>query len=119
MEPLLLILVPGILGGIALALAIPHFRLRPRLPHREPPLEPTSPSLINMAHIRVQGFGGLGLVAMAAAVAIAQPGIRLAMALALLLGIPLGLLMITLRRRSGPLPSSHHRGAHAMLPLDR
>jgi hypothetical protein len=117
MEPVTLVLLPGLIGGIVLALLIPWVRRRPRVIYRERPLAPTSPSLINMAHIHVEGTGGLGLVAMAAAVAIAQPGVRAAMILALLLGIPLGLLLIALRSR-GPLPT-HAAGAHAMLPLER
>lgn len=119
MEPFLIVLVPGVLGGVVLALAFSRVRrwVRPAVsPDRR--LAPPSVSLINMAAIRVEGPGGLGLVAMAAAVAIAEPHIRVAMTLALLLGIPVGAILIAWRRH-GPLPSSHHRGAHAMLPLER
>ena len=118
MEPVLIVLLPGVIGGIALALLMP-WRWRSSRPYREPALAPPNPALINMARIRIEGPGGLGLVAMAAAVAIAQPGIRAAMTLALVLGVPLGLALIALRRRNGPLTSSHELGAHAMLPLER
>jgi len=118
MEPVLMVLLPGVLGGIALALAMPWLWRSPR-PYREPSPAPTSPAMINMARIRIEGPGGLGLVAMAAAVAIAQPGIRAAITLGLLFGVPLGLFLIALRRRNGPLTSSHELGAHTMLPLER
>ena len=45
------------------------------VPHE---LELPSPTLINMAHIRVEGVGGLGLVAAVLAVAAFDPRIRLA-----------------------------------------
>ena len=105
MEPLL-ILVPGIVGGIVLALLIARKWGRPPsivVPRR---LEAASPSLINMAHIKVEGIGGLGMVAAVAAVAIADPRIGLATIVALVLGGGLALLLIAMRRRSGAMPSS-------------
>jgi hypothetical protein len=118
MEPLLIILIPGLLGGIILAFLILHVRLRPDLPGRRHTLEPPSPGHINMAHIRVDGVGGLGMVAMATVVALFEPRIRFAMVIALVLGVALGAILIALRRR-GPLSSgSHDPGAHMMLPLD-
>ena len=118
MEPVLIVLLPGVLGGVILALALARVRGNPLVLPVNRPLAPPSPALINMARIRVEGPGGLGLVAMAGAVAIAEPHIRMAMSLALLLGLPLGAILIAWRRR-GPLPSSHDRGAHSMLPLER
>jgi hypothetical protein len=106
MEPLLLILVPGIVGGLVLALLIAR-KWGPTpstvVPRR---LEAASPSLINMAHIKVEGIGGLGMVAAVAAVAIADPRIGLATIVALVLGGGLALLLIAMRRRSGAMPSS-------------
>jgi hypothetical protein len=118
MEPLLIILVPGIVGGIAIALLVSG--LRPGAgPATRTRLEPPSPGLINMAHIRVDGIGGLGMVAMAITVAIFVPRIRLTMILALLLGAAFGAVLIVLRRRSGPLSSGNgHPGAHSMLLID-
>lgn len=106
MEPLLLILVPGIVGGLVLALLIA--RKWARTPSTVVPrrLEAASPSLINMAHIKVEGIGGLGMVAAVAAVAIADPRIGLATIVALVLGGGLALLLIAMRRRSGAMPSS-------------
>ena len=106
MEPVLLVLIPGLLGGLVLALLIASKRQgRPSVvvPRR---LAAPSPSLINMAHIQVEGIGGLGMVAAVVAVAIADPRIRLATLLAGALGIGLALVLIALRRRSGAMPWS-------------
>ncbi len=82
MEPLLIILIPGVLGGLVLALLIAFNRAfnRPRTPTIVVPrrLESPSPSLINMANIRIEGLGGLGMVAAVVAVAVSDPRIRLA-----------------------------------------
>ena len=105
MEPLL-ILVPGMVGGLVLALLIAANRKgTPSIvvPRR---LAAPSPSLINMASIRIEGVGGLGMVAAVVAVAVSDPRIRLAMILAAVLGIGLALALIAMRRDSGALPSS-------------
>jgi hypothetical protein len=106
MEPLLIILVPGIFGGLVLALVIAGKRQRTPstvVPRR---LAAPSPALINMAHIQVEGVGGLGLVAVAVAVALSDPRIRLMMIVAAVLGAGLALVLIAMRRRTGALPSS-------------
>ncbi|MGH9311124.1 MAG: hypothetical protein ACRD1U_17235, partial [Vicinamibacterales bacterium] len=94
MEPLLIILVPGILGGIVMALLLVTRRIAIRRPVGDRHLEPPSPTLINMAHIRVEGVGGLGMVAAVVAVAVVQPHIRAAMVIAAVLGVGLALLLI-------------------------
>ena len=99
MEPLLIILIPGLLGGLVLALLIAATRRRPVFPVVSRRLEGPDPSLINMAHIRVEGIGGLGLVAAVVAVAITDPRIRLAIVIAAILGSGLALLLIALHRR--------------------
>jgi hypothetical protein len=106
METVLLILVPGTLGGLVLALLIA--RIRRTTPPTFVPrrLEAPSPALINMAHIRVEGLGGLGMVAAVIAVAIADPRIRLAIIIASVLGAGLALGLIAMRRRTGGLSSS-------------
>ena len=105
MEPLLIILIPGVLGGLVLALLIAVNR--PRTPTIVVPrrLELPSPSLINMANIRIEGLGGLGMVAAVVAVAVADPRIRLATIAAAVLGAGLALVLIAMRRRTGALPS--------------
>ncbi len=122
MEPLLMILVPGLLGGIVVALLA--FRVRPGRESVSRRLEPPSPGLINMAHIPVDGIGGLGMVATAVTVAIFVPQIRFAMVTALLSGTAVAAVLIALRRRSGPLSTDNdHPGAHGIFgidgPLDR
>jgi len=111
MEPLLLVLVPGVLGGVLLALLLGRgwFSLKPTGTRRG--LAPPSPALINMAHIRVAGGGGLGMFAVALAVAVFEPRIRLMMLAGVLLGTMLGAVLIAWHRRTGPLPSGDHPSA--------
>ena len=120
MEPLLIILVPGVLGGIILAVLLASKRIALRTDGVERRLAPPSPSLINMAHIPVDGGGGLGLVAAVIAVALAEPRIRVALGIAMLLGGGLAVLLIALRRSRGPLVSGgDDSGPHSMLGLGR
>lgn len=108
MEPLLIILIPGLLGGLCLCLALivarTWWRSAPSVVVSKR-LEAPSPALINMAHIKVEGIGGLGMVAAVVAVAIADSRIRVAMIAALVLGGGLALLLIAARRRAGALGS--------------
>ena len=112
-----IILIPGLLGGVILALLLVRYGRAAK----EPPerLEFPNPGMINMARIRVDGFGGLGLFAMAVTVAIFVPRIRAEMGLALILGIVFAAALILWRRRRGPLPSSGDRhGAHTMFDME-
>jgi hypothetical protein len=84
MEPVLIVLIPGVLGGIILAALIAGKRITLRTDRVDRQLEPASPSLINMAHIPVKGGGGLGIVAAVILVALVDPRLRLAMAIAAL-----------------------------------
>ena len=119
---LLFIALPGVLGGVILALLTISFQPRfgqGRQPHGgDEPLPAPSPHLINMAHVKVAGGGGLGMVAMAIVVAIIVQRIRWSMAVALLLGMALAAGLIAYRRRQGPLGSPTTPGAHSMLPID-
>jgi hypothetical protein len=119
MEPLLIILVPGVLGGIVVAYVF--FRLA-RVPSpwvtMSERLDPPSTGMINMARIRVAGGGGLGMVAMSIVVAIFVPRIRFTMALAFVLGCVMAAVLVALRRRNGNSPSGIDPGAHALLPLE-
>ena len=117
MEPLLIIIVPGVLGGIVLALLMSRLPA-PQNRERQSQLEPPSTSMINMARIRIVGVGGLGMVAMAITVAIFVPRIRSSMILAFVLGVVLAMALIAVRRRKGPLSSSDGPGAHVMFPME-
>jgi hypothetical protein len=116
MDPVTLILIPGFIGGAALAAII--FRLqRPQGTADHVRFPPTD--VINAAHIRVAGVGGLGLVAMATAVALAVPRIRLTLAIGCVLGFGLAAVLISYRRRRGPLVSSGRSGgANTTLSID-
>lgn len=120
MDPVTFVLIPGILGGLAVAWLISGFQRR-RSGALPLPSELTiSTDVINIAHIRAAGLGGLGLFAMALVVAVFVPGIRLAVATGLLFGVALGVVMILLRRRKDPLPSSGgSAGANVVLSIDQ
>ena len=113
MEPLFFIVVPGILGGILLAILLSRTHV-PEKGGADSRLEPMSTNLINMSSIRVAGVGGLGMVAMAIVVAIFVPRIRLTMVISLVLGAVMASVMIARRRRQGAL-STNRPGAHTML----
>ena len=57
-----------------------------------------TPDAINMAHIRVAGIGGLGLVAMAGVVAWNVPAIGVATVLAVTGGVALAAALVMWRR---------------------
>ena len=119
MEPLLIILVPGVLGGILVALVFFRFARVPAQPSTMTErLEPPSTGMINMARIRVAGSGGLGMVAMSIVVAIFVPRIRVTMAVAFVLGCVMAAVLVAIRRRDGESPSDIEPGAHALLPLE-
>lgn len=123
MEPVATIIVPGLLGGLVIALFL-LFR-RHRSPVRPSLTVPTrteavSPHFINMASIRVEGLGGLGLVAMAAAVALNVPRIGQTVGLGLALGAVLAVVLVRRRTASGGMPwdGGHQPGANVVLSID-
>lgn len=121
MDPVMLIVVPGFLGGLAIALFFVrlHRGRQTRASSDAFSGDPLSTDVINMARIRVAGVGGLGLVAMALAVALFVPRIGQSLALGLVLGSVFGTLLILRRRRRGPMPSSGRRaGANTTLSID-
>ena len=112
-------LVPGILGGVAIAWLIARLQKPGLNTVTDVTLEPVSTDVINIAHIRAAGLGGLGLFAMALVVAWFVPAIRIAVSLGVGLGVMLGAVMILRRRRTGPLPSSGGTaGANVILSID-
>jgi hypothetical protein len=119
MEALLMIVVPGLIGGVVMALVFSRMHGRQDVGPRASRLEPPTANFINMANIRVAGVGGLGLVAMATTLAIFMPVIRFAMTTALVLGVGMAIVLIVRRRRTGPLPSGgQHPGAHSMFSIE-
>ena len=121
MDPVAAVLVPGILGGLAIAFLIARLHGRGSSAIADAPGELSiTTDAINIAHIRAAGLGGLGLFAAALAVAWFVPGIGLSLSAGVLLGALLGGVMILRRRRAGPLPSSGgSAGANVVLSIDR
>ncbi len=117
MDPVTLVVVPGLLGGIVIALVVA--RLQRQSLSRVDPFQSISTDVINVARIRVAGLGGLGLVAMAVVVAIAVPRIGVPLAIGLVLGAVMALLLIAYRSRTGAMPSSGRQpGANTTLAID-
>ena len=122
MEPITIIVVPGLLGGLVVALIMValHRKSAQDAPsYRRERLDSASPDVINMSRIRVSGIGGLGLVAMALAVALDVPRIGASVAIGLVSGVALAVIMIARQRRAGVMPSSGKQmGANTTLSID-
>jgi hypothetical protein len=119
MDPVILIVVPGLIGGAAIAIFIALQRRRSGERTSDRFSDDPSTDVINMARIRVAGVGGLGLIAMAAVVAWFVPRIGQTLLIGLVLGVVLAGVLILRRWRSGPMPSSGRRsGANAILSID-
>jgi hypothetical protein len=118
MDPVTLVIIPGFIGGLVISLLLA--RLHRKSENFDPfTAEQPSTDIINMARIRVAGIGGLGLVAMAAVVAVMIPRIRQSLIIGLALGALFAVILILLRRRAGPMPSSGRRpGANTTLSID-
>jgi len=121
MDPVTLVVVPGFLGGLVIALFFIRLQ-RGRQTRASADAfsgEPLSTDVINMARIRVAGVGGLGLVAMALVVALFVPRVGQSLTLGLVLGAMFAAILILRRRRHGPVPSSGRRaGANTTLSID-
>ena len=101
-NPVTWIVVPGFIGGLVIALIIGALQRRGRdggAAEHAFGREPLSTDVINIAHIRVAGIGGLGLVAMAAVVAWNVPEIGGPVAAGAVLGVLFGAALIVWRRR--------------------
>lgn len=121
MDPVTLIVVPGLLGGLVIAVLFFWWQRRSSAPPVVPSFrsDDASTDVINMASIKVAGVGGLGLVAMAAAVALDVPRIGQTLAIGAVCGLLIAAVMIYRRRSSGSLPSSGERiGASTILSID-
>ena len=121
MDPVIGTLIPSIAGGLVIAFLIARFHWRGSDLLSGPPIERSAPTdMINMAHIRAAGVGGLGLLAMALVVAWFVPRIGQTLIVGGVLGVGLGLVLILRRRRAGPLPtSSGTAGANNVLSIEQ
>lgn len=121
MEPVLIAILPGVLGGlmVAVILYVLNRRGSESMATRDRDDSPRS-DVINAARIRVAGVGGLGLLAMAATVAWQLPRIAQTSEIGAALGLVLAAILIIRRRSSGGLPSSGQRpGANTTLAIDQ
>jgi hypothetical protein len=95
------LLLPALAGGLLLAGLLRWLNRRPSSGVvSQSVLEPMSPDLINMAHIRVAGVGGLGMVGAVVVTAISLPQIGIALAAAVGLGAAIAVALIAYRGRS-------------------
>ena len=97
MDPATLLLIPGVLGGLALAFVLRRVNRHDAVPVPFHP-EPLSTDVINAAHIKVAGVGGLGLFAMAMIVAFVLPEVRRSLAIGLTAGAALAVALILFNR---------------------
>ena len=121
MDPVTLLMVVAFVGGLVVAPLLMLFHHRSSRVREPLPLRDDAPLVdaINIAHIRVTGIGGLGLVLLALAVAAYIPSIGVSLAAGAALGIVFAVVLILRRRRMGPLPSSGGRpGANTTLSIE-
>jgi hypothetical protein len=118
LSPFGVILLPAVAGGLVVAAVLKWRRPRARpTPTRDVfGKHAVSTDIINMAHIKVAGLGGLGFVAVAIVTAVTVPRIGEVMAIAAIGGGLIALVIIVWRRVHGPLHSTGSTpGAHKLL----
>jgi peptidoglycan/LPS O-acetylase OafA/YrhL len=121
MDPIASLIVPALVGGavMAMCLAFVHRRARRDETPAVAISEPIGTDMINMAHIRVAGVGGLGFVILALWIGIVTPGVRGPLAIGAALGAVMAVALILWRRRTGPMTSSGQRpGANTTLSIE-
>jgi len=120
METALVLMFPGLLGGLILAAVLARLNRTPSSNlSRRSNLEPISPDVINMAHIRVAGVGGLGMMAAALIIAINVPEIGFALLVAVVLGVITAVWLIAYRSRPNqPGGGGDHEIPPSVLTLD-
>ena len=121
MAPIFFVVLAGVVGGLAFAYVFSKMKRSRNEPELSDvfPQGTASTDVINMAHIKVAGVGGLGLVVVALAVALDVPQIGQSQAISAVLGILFAVGLILWRRRRGPMPSSGGQmGANTMLSID-
>jgi len=98
---LVALVLPAVVGGVLLAALLMRVNRRASSGLVAPSeLEPMSPDLINMAHIRVAGLGGLGMLGATVVTAISLPQIGAALVASVGLGAGVAAGLIAYRRRS-------------------
>jgi len=104
---------------VAIALAFVHRRSQTAdTPLPEAP-QSGGTDMINMAHIKVAGVGGLGFVMIALWIGIVTPGVRGPLLIGAVSGVILAVALILWRRRTGPMTSSGQRpGANTTLSIE-
>ena len=116
--PLILSVIVGLAGGLVLAMILAWWQRTPaetEVVRREP----LSTDVINMAHIKVAGVGGLGLIATGIIVAVYIPSIGRPLLAGVSLGALLAFILIVRRRQTGPIPSRSERGgANTVFSID-
>jgi hypothetical protein len=119
MDPVTLVVVPGFIGGLAIAFFVARHHAAAPGASDVFTHQPLSTDVINMSRIKVVGVGGLGLVAMALVVALNVPRIGQSLAIGGGLGALFAAILIVARRQVGPMPSSGRRaGANTTLSID-
>jgi hypothetical protein len=121
MDPVTMLIVPGFVGGLCVALWLVRANRNSTSAGQSPASSDDKliTDAINISHIRVAGVGGLGLVVMAAVVAAFVPGIGVAMAIGAASGTIFAVVLTLWRRRAGPMTSSGRRpGANTTLSID-
>ena len=100
MDPLTALVGPGLVGGaiVALSLWLAHRRARAAALPGPSGKHDILVDAINIAHIPVDGIGGLGLVAGAVIVAWLLPAVGLSLAIAVTAGSAVAAGLIVLRR---------------------
>ena len=116
-----LYLTVALIGGLIVAIVLSRVSKRWGGPVRDV-FGPNAAStdVINMAHIKVAGAGGFGLVIVALATGLDVPEIGQMVVLGFMLGIVLAVVLVAWRRkRGGPMPSSGGQmGANTMLSIE-
>ena len=82
-------------------------------------VEPLSPDAINMSHIRVEGVGGLGLIAAGVVIALYLPGVGVSLVAGVGLGAAIAVGLILYRSRlSATRPGGYNGQPPSLLTLD-
>jgi hypothetical protein len=95
------LVLPALVGGLLLAVALFGANRRPSSGVvARSSLEPMSPDLINMAHIKVAGIGGLGMIGAVVVTAVALPEVAIATLAGIGVGAAIAVGLIVYRSRS-------------------